>query len=169
VTPAIQSKLNQIFEYPFFQRCGTDLPKTVTRVENWQTAVEECTSQKSENCRLMARNVLQRQTEERSWERSNEWNSIVQEIRPLIDAFATNVVTKGPAPKELAYKLKNDVRWDILFICLEFEYKDIVPPYFYIPYLDNWYAAGHLPCGWDGEEFPERLGDIITRGHLMVF
>lgn len=165
----VQTKLDAILNYPFFQQCGTDLPNNVTRVRNWEDAVRECTSQKWENCRLMARNVLQHFTEGRAWERSQEWNDIVKELRPLIDSFVTGLLSKTSGPKELLGKLRSDIRWDILFICLEHEYIDVVQPVFYLPYIDRWYAAGHLPCGWDGEEFPEPWDGVIRNGRLMVF
>jgi hypothetical protein len=54
-------------------------------------------------------------------------------------------------------------------ICIETEYRDLVEPVFAIPYLDTWYATGHYPCGWDGEEFPENWDGVIRDGWLIVF
>jgi hypothetical protein len=52
--------------------------------------------------------------------------------------------------------VRDAVRSDLMLICLETHYQDIVKPVFHTPYLDIWYAAGHFPCGWDGDEFPEQ-------------
>ena len=37
--------------------------------------------------------------------------------------------------------------FDLAHICLEAEYADCVPPGFFTEKL-NWYAKGHLPCGY---------------------
>ncbi|HEV2329128.1 MAG TPA: hypothetical protein VGY56_10110 [Verrucomicrobiae bacterium] len=65
--------------------------------------------------------------------------------------------------------VRDGISWDLLFICLEVHYQDIVKPIFYLPYLDPWYAAGHYPCGWDGDEFPERWDGVLRGGQLIVF
>ena len=165
----VREKLNAVFNYPFFRSCGQPLPPTVTKVPNWEIAVRECTSQKWENCRLMARNALQRLSEERDWNRSNQWNPITDELRPVINGFVADLISRNHESKWITEKLKNDLRWDIMFICLEREYQDVVEPLFYLPYLDPWYSSGHLPCGWDGDEFPDFWDGVIRDGRLMVF
>lgn len=167
--PNVQLKLDAIFGYPFFRSCGERLPKEVTAVDGWQVAVKTCNTRKWENCRLMARNALQRFTAQRAWERSEEWNPLADELRPLIDAFVDDLLPKTCVPEQLAGKIRNDVRWDIMLICFEHEYCDVVEPIFYVPYLEPWYAAGHFPCGWDGQEFPAHWDGVIREGRLVVF
>lgn len=117
----------------------------------------------------MARNVLQRLTEKASWERAQEWNSIIDDFRPLVDAFVDKIPSKTGVPEVFVEKLKPKLSLDIMRICLEHGYRDLVEPPFFIPILDPWYAAGHLPCGWDGKEFPEGWDGVIRSGRLMVF
>ena len=166
----VQSKLESIFRYPFFQSAGEPLPTSVTRLANWPAAAKMCGSRKWEVCQLMARNTLQRFTEQRAWARGQEWNPLADELRPLILSFVdTLILAKVPVPERALKKVRDAVTWDIMLICFEHEYRDVVEPFFYIPLVDPWYAAGHLPCGWDGDEFPNGWDGVIRGGQLMVF
>ena len=117
----------------------------------------------------MARNALQRFAEARSWNRAQEWNNLAQEIRPLIISFLKGSLSKSRVPENLRANLMDDLCWDIMGICFEEEYRDVVLPLFYIPHLEPWYALGHFPCGWDGEEFPVGWDGVIRNGHLIVY
>ena len=117
----------------------------------------------------MARNALDRSVTIRCWERAQEWNAIVQEIGPIITASLEESLQNSRIPKEFISRVKNPIRWDILFMCLEEEYRDLVEPIFFIPHLEPWYAAGHFPCGWDGKEFPSGWDGVIKSGRLIVF
>lgn len=165
----VQSKLNSIIGYPLFQRVGNPLPPTVMSVENWQAAMNARTARKWENCSLMARNVLQRLTEVRAWQRSEEWNPLAEELRPLVISFVDAFLPKVSLPANFAQKVKHRLCWDIMGICFETEYEDVLEPFFNVPYLDPWYACGHFPCGWDGDEFPEGWDGVIRNGRLIVF
>jgi hypothetical protein len=165
----IERKLETIFEYRFFQSVAEPLPPSVTPVTSWSRAAKECGAQKWANCQLMARNALQRFTEIQCWDRAQDWNPILQEIRPLISIFCEALVRKTDLPEKLLTAIKTDLSWDIMFICLEHEFSDVVQPFFYIPLLDPWYAAGHFPCGWDGPEFPDRWDGVVREGQLIVF
>jgi len=198
MSPSIRAKLDTIFAYPFFQSVGRPLPATVKAVDSWGAAVREATSRKWENCRLQARNVLsellgfrERDMADkaealRHWQRREQWNPLVKELRPLIRSFVDALHLRTGIEAELAEKIKSDLSWDITGMCLEEEYKDLEQPPFFLPYLDPWYAAGHFPCGWDGKQFPERWpekevlyldadrvgelwGDVLRRGQLIVF
>jgi hypothetical protein len=160
--------------------------------------MKQATSRKWENCRVDARNILQqllayseRETPEkaeqlRRWERRQQWGPFADELQPIIRSFVDTMVAKAPVPANVAEKVKRELSWDIFFICLEEEYRDLVEPPFYQPQLDQWYAKGHFPCGWDGEPFPERWpeneipyldakrirelwGEVVHQGRLIVF
>lgn len=165
----LDSKLSDIVNYPFFEAVGGPLPRSVTKVENWQLAVESCTDTKWKNCRLMARNALQGLTEERAWERGEQWNFLADQLRPRIVLFIDTLLVKAPISREIGTKIRDALHWDLMFICLEYEYRDVVDPFFYVPLVDHWYAAGHFPCGWDGKEFPDDWDGVIRDGRLMVF
>jgi hypothetical protein len=117
----------------------------------------------------MARNALQGLVEQRCWSRTNDWNPLADELRPLIVSFVESALPNSAVPQKIAEKIKHKIAWDIMFICLEHEYRDVVNPLFYIPLLDPWYAAGHFPCGWDGAEFPEDWDGVIVGGKVIVF
>jgi hypothetical protein len=167
--PEVEAKLAAVFRYPFFQSCGGPLPKTVTTAEDWEAAVRDFSSRKWDNCELMARNALFDAVQRKSWEREQEWNPMVLEIRPRIYSFVETLLPKRPVPPQLAAKVRRGLPWPIMFICLEYAYRDLVPPMFYIPVIEPWFAAGHCPCGWDGEEFPEHWDGKVRRGRLIVY
>ena len=154
--PHVQQKLDQIFNYPFFESVGKPLPPTVSSVKNWTQAAKTCGFVKWNNNQLMARNGLQHAIEKQypklgMWERFQEWNPLCEELRPAILSFVDTLLPKIPVKDKELKNIRNSVSWDIMFTCLEIEYNDIVNPIFYIPHLDPWYASGHFPCGWDGD------------------
>ncbi|EEF58748.1 hypothetical protein [Pedosphaera parvula] len=167
--PEIRLKFESILSYPFFQAVGKPLPPSITSVKSWPVAVKEGNSRKWENCRLAARNALQEAVQRKSWERLQDWNPLADELRPLILSFVDTMLTTAPVPESYREKLRHELTWDIMFICLEEEYKDLVEPLLHIPQLDGWYAAGHFPCGWDEAEFPDHWDGIIRSGRVMVF
>ena len=165
----VKEKLEKVFEYPFFSAVGEPLPPSVTSAGSWTHALKECNSSKWENCRLMARNALQRFVEQRNWGRTQDWNPLTNELRPKIASFVDELLSKSPLSPETASKIRHKLSWDIMMICLEHEYRDTVEPLFYLPLLDPWYASGHFPCGWDGDEFPDRWDGVSKKGRLIVF
>ena len=171
VTPDVESKLQDIFSYQFFVRSGTQLEGAVAVVPDWSQAIMSFKASKWENCRLMARNALDRFVQLAEWSRSQEWNPFVREIRPRVDAFVINLVQEGFIPCQwVEPRVTASLCWDITMICLEHKYRDLVKPIFYIPYLDYWYSRGYFPCGWEGEEFPDHWDGVVRdKGRLMVF
>lgn len=102
------------------------------------------------------------------WHRLQEWNPLIVELRPLLRLSIDGLLARVPLKGATGQTVKANVLSDLLFICLEAHYQDIVKPPCFIPYLDPWYAAGHFPCGWDGDEFPVQWDGVI-RGKLIVF
>jgi len=156
MNPDLQAKFNSICAYPFFETVGAPLPNAVATVSGWPLATKHCFSRKWTNCRLVARNTLFDVLQRRSWERGvKDLETLSKELAPLVNDFVDLLLPKTSLPDDLVEKVKPRVAWDIYFICVEYEYRDLVEPLFYISCLDHWYAAGHFPCGWDGKEFPE--------------
>ena len=169
--PKVRQKLDQIFSYPFFESVGQPLPATVSGVKNWTQAAKSCGFTKWGNNRLMARNALSQAIQKLypklgMWERHQEWNPLCAELRPAIHTFLDTLLTKIPVKDKSLKNVRNSVSWDIMFLCMEVEYSDIVDPIFSIPHLDSWYSAGHFPCGWDGDEFAH---DFETESHTVFF
>jgi len=169
VKACLREKLEALFAYPYFQAVGRPLPHVVTRVSDWSTVLAKSNMLKWENCRLMARNALYGALQERARIRSDDWNSLVEELRPRILRFVDGFTPGTKVSADVLDKVRPMVSWDLMLICFEFEYRDIVAPIFYIPILEPWYASGNFPCGWDGEEFPDRWDGVIRDGQLMVF
>ena len=169
MTPRIESKLSKILAYPLLREKGGPLPSDITAVHSWPLAAKECTSRKWKNCQLMAGNALFEKVQRTAWDRGQTWNPIVQEVRLLIKPLVEASLIGLPLPKDLVTKVGNSISWDLLGICLESEFCDLVQPFFCLPLLDPWYEVGHFPCGWDGDEFPEHWDGIIRGGKVMVF
>src|SRR5260221_2339875 len=146
-------KLESVFKYRFFESVGEPMPLTVKRVTSWKASVDEKATRRWDRCTLMARNALQTAIELRAWQRSEQWNRLVDELRPKIATFIDKVIPNTCVPAEYIQLIKGTLRWDILGICFEEEFRDVVAPIFFISYLDPWYALGHFPCGWTGRAF----------------
>lgn len=178
MTSLVKAKLENILNYPYFASVGQPLPPTVSKVETWPRAAMTCGFVKWSNVQLQARNALQARIEARYsedtvrhyfWHRFQEWNPLCEELKLVICPFVENLVGKVALSDTDRTKVRDNINWDLLFICLEMHYQDVVKPIFYIPCLDPWYAAGHFPCGWDGDEFPEEWDGIVRGGQLIVF
>ena len=167
--PDVRQKFDEICRYPFFESVGEPLPRSVRSVKGWPPAIRECTSRKWENCRLMAGNCLWRMVEEKSWERGQAWGPTADVLRPLIVSFVETVAPRMSLAPNQTKRVKDNFAWDIMYICLESFCRDLVPPIFYLPFLDSWYSVGHFPCGWDGSEFPDGWNGTIGSGRVMVF
>lgn len=177
MTPVVKAKLDSILKYPFFSAVGQPLPSTVSKVDSWSHAARTCWSVKWSNSQLQARNALQGRIQARFpedkvkhyfWHRLQEWNPLCEELRPLLRSSIDGLLTRVPLKGASRDIVKANVLGDLQRICLEAHYQDIVKPPFFIPYLDPWYAAGHFPCGWDGDEFSEEWDGVI-RGKLIAF
>jgi hypothetical protein len=165
-----KQKLDEIKSYPFFKDVGKCESDAVVPVKSWNEAFLYFSSTVWENCRLMASNATLRMLEERAWARAEEWNARVRKIRPEV----TNFIEQRLLPKlQISGKILDETRanlqWDLMFIALEYEFRDVVEPIFHLKYLDPWYARGHFPCGWSGDEFPEHWDGIVKSGKLVVF
>jgi hypothetical protein len=174
MTPVVKAKLDSILKYPFFSSVGQPLPSTVSLVDTWPRAAKTCGFLKWDNCLLQAGNALQQGITDQfpkpgMWERLQEWNPLVNELDSVLDPFVESLVASVPVEDKNLKNIRDALRWDLSFICLEAHYRDIVKPIFFTPHLDPWYAAGHFPFGWDGDEFPEQWDGVIRGGQLIVF
>src|ERR1051325_7172863 len=133
MSPCIRTRLDAIFAYPFFQCVGRPVPATVKAVDTWGAAVEQATSRKWENCRLQASNVLRellglrerdmadKDEQLRHWQRREQWNPLASELRHIIQSFVDALRLRTGIDAGVAEKIKSDLSWDIMGICLEEE------------------------------------------------
>ena len=117
----------------------------------------------------MARNRLQRLTERKSWQRAQEWDVAADELRPQIIQLVDTTFLHSAIPSVVVKTIKDEITWDIMHICIEEMFADIVEPLFYVAYLDPVYRSGHFPCGWEGKDFPSGWDGNLMGGKLKVF
>jgi hypothetical protein len=112
-----------------------------------------CSSLDWQDLLLEAANQYCERLSERSKERFNRWNDLVEDVKltiePLVRRKTELVIRKHNLPPIF----ERTVQWDILHVCMEAEYADLYPPGFYGSQA-YWYVKGHFPCGWQGT-FPQ--------------
>src|SRR2546430_14565732 len=93
-----ESKLQAMMSYPFFDACGKPLPENVSKAPGWKFAVEQFTSRKWRNCRLMARNAIFDRVQTKDWNRAQAWNSVIDELRPNVDLLVDELTRMPVIP-----------------------------------------------------------------------
>lgn len=100
-----------------------------------------------------------------------EWNPKVIEIKPSVERLiavklaSPEVAARIPGGASQAFIAA--IRWDLLNLCMAYEYADLVPVSRYYRLLEHWYLAGHFPCGWIGE-VPDNMEGAFQVGKLAV-
>jgi hypothetical protein len=157
--PQTLSTIQQLSDSVWFSAVGVVDSQTVSFVNNWNEAIENCCSLEWEELCLEAVNQYCDRVAERAPERLEQWNLIVAEIKkisiPLVRKKIDDVVRENNLPQ----CFEDTVQWDVLHLCMEAEFSDVFPPGFYASQA-FWYSKGHFPCGWRGN-FP--------KGSLLVF
>jgi hypothetical protein len=162
-------KLSRLKNYPLFVKCGVPVPDAPLQVGSWTEATRHCKSRTWDGCLMMAHNALLTLAHQRQWERGNEWNDLVTEIRSQVVDWLNPQLASVIQEQRLPTPVVDSVRWYLMHICLEVEYQDVVPPLFYLPLIDPWLQRGHFPCGWVGDEFPDGWEGVLPQGKLVVF
>ncbi len=128
-------------------------------VNSWDEAIESCSTLDWENLTLEAANQLRERIREKSKERFNQWNMICEIVKSFSDALVNDKIRGIMESNNIPEIFHRCVRWDILHLCMEAEYADIVKPSFFAA-LSFYYYNGHFPCGYSGT-FP--------KGRFVVF
>lgn len=151
--PQTAATLKQLNEVDWFTHVGERDTNAAVVLASWQQAIEYCGSVEWQSLCLEAANQYCERLSERSPARFDRWNEIVDEMKsstePLVHRKIATVMRANNLPKVF----EDTAQWDILHLCMEAEYADIVPPGFYASQA-YWYAKGHFPCGWSGD-FPD--------------
>lgn len=138
-------------------------------VQTWSQAVRSCASEVWSSVQLQVGNRFGREVRQRSYDRSEEWNGIVAELREAIATVTSNSIDPVAKKFDLNPDFQDAVSWDMLMICMETEFSDLLPPMFFVPRLEPIYAAGHFPCGWEGPKINEGLEGELPNWRLVVF
>ena len=156
--PRTQATLAELRRVEWFRCVGIRDTDAVDVLSSWYAAIECCTSADWEELCMEATNQYRERLTERSMKQFQQWNNIVIQIKPVVQALVLektkNVVEENDLPKAFV----DTVDWDILHLCMESEYADVYPPGFFASQA-YWYMKGHFPCGWQGE-FPN--GNLIV-------
>lgn len=128
-------------------------------MDSWTEALAGKKRQDFGNVKLEARNELSAYLTYNHKERRKQWNTLTAEVKPHVVALATSACQSVELPEARAKALLDQVTWDWLAACMEYEYADLMAPALY-DRLAGWYLRGHFPCGWQGN-FP--------RGSLEVY
>ena len=156
--PRTKATLSELEQSDWFASVGVKDTKAAIVLGSWKQAIKHCASVSWQDLCLMAHNHLMARVSEKSVKRARKWNSIVRALKkhtmPLVRR-KTEAVTKA---HRLPRVFEDMVQWDILGVCIEAEYADLVPPAWSASQA-YWYVKGHFPCGWKGN-FPK--GKLIS-------
>lgn len=153
----------------WFGNVGQPIDGAGLAVHTWRQAVDSSASDVWSSVQLQVKNRIARDVRQRSHDRAQEWNGIAAELRGSI----AGVVARSVEPVAVTFKLEPDFRsavsWDMLLICMETEFSDLVPPMFFVPRLLPVYTAGHFPCGWEGPKLNEGWEGELPHSRLIVY
>lgn len=155
---------------PWFSRCGQSLPDDLqsslpfeaTPVSTLKKAIRQWSSSQWEDATLEARNELTGFLAVQARDAYQQWNAITRQAKaevaqPLAEKFWQ------PYAQQLGLDADflHSVQWDVLALCMEHAYRQQRGlPQFFLALLKV-YAAGHMPCGWEGGKYP--------KGRLLVW
>lgn len=151
--PRTIATLEQLEKAQWFSHVGVKDTESSIVLSSWKEAIEHCSSVEWENLCLEAVNQYRERLLERSKERYNKWNKIVDELKPTTELLVNRKIERVLSEHQLPLVFEQTVQWDILHVCMEAEYADVYPPGYYASQA-YWYVKGHFPCGWEGE-FPQ--------------
>ena len=155
---------------PWFSRCGqilpddllSSLPFVATPVSTLKKAIRQWSSSQWEDATLEARNALTGFLAVQARDAYQQWNTITRQAKAEV---AQPLAEKFWQPDAQQHGLDADflhsVQWDVLALCMEHAYRQQrgLPQFFHA--LLKVYAAGHMPCGWQGGKYP--------KGRLLVW
>ena len=152
--------LETLRQVEWFRNVGIHDTEAADVLCSWDEAFASCSSPEWEGLCLEAAHQYSERLRERSPERIESWNDVVNIVKPHSQDLVlekTRAMVRVYAPPKI---FLDTVEWDVLHLCMESEYSDIYPPGFYASQA-YWYTKGHFPCGWRGS-FP--LG-----GRLIIY
>ncbi|WP_156647822.1 hypothetical protein [Methylobacterium sp. Leaf87] len=150
--PRTIATLDRLDKAEWFSRLGEIDFETSIFVKNWEEAHSYASSIAWENLKIEAANRIRIQLLSRNKRRFNEWNMVASTIRPFAIALVKDKFESIDLNAAFSEKIASNTRWDIIHLCMECEYLDIIEPGFFHS-LAFYYVEGHFPCGFKGE-FP---------------
>src|SRR5688572_1083718 len=134
-----EQKLRELESYPWFANAGDPVDSNYLPVKNWQEAVELSAGAVWSSVQLQTKNNIADEVTRRDYYRSEEWNGIAAELRKQIALIVANSVEPVAKKFELGLDFQGSVSWDMLGICMETEFSDLLVPMFFVPCLQPIY------------------------------
>jgi hypothetical protein len=153
--PRTVATMERLAEAAWFTHVGIKDATAAVVLSSWDEAIAHCGSFEWEDLRLEVANQLRERLMERSRERFEKWNDVVDEMKKTTLSFVRGKIETVVREHNLPKVFEDVVQWDILHVCMETEYADVYPPGFYASQA-YWYVNGHFPCGWKGD-FPQGM------------
>jgi hypothetical protein len=153
--PRTVATLERLEEAAWFSRVGIKDATAAIVLSSWDEAIAHCASCEWEDLCLEAANQYRERLVERSPERFEKWNDVVDEMKKMTVFLVRRKIETVVREHSLPKVFEDTVQWDILHVCMEAEYADVYPPGFYASQA-YWYVNGHFPCGWKGD-FPKGM------------
>ena len=162
--------VQSLHDLHWFSRCGQSLPDDlasgfpfeVTPVASLKKAMRQWGSSQWEDATLEARNLLTDFLSAQARDAYQQWNTITRQAKtevaqPLAEKFWQPYAQQHGLDANFLHSLQ----WDVLALCMEHAYRQQrgLPQFFHA--LIKVYAAGHMPCGWEGGKYP--------KGRLLVW
>jgi hypothetical protein len=162
-------KLTELDSFAWFTKVGQPFDGNSLLIRGWQEAVESSSSEIWSSVQHQVKNHMADEVARKNYARFEEWNVVAEKIRKVI----TVIFNKRIDPVVKQFRLKSDFRdsvtWDMLMICMETEFTDVIPPMFAVPRLLPIYAAGHFPCGWEGPILTTDWNGELGNWRLAVY
>ena len=160
--PRSKATLEQLDRSTWFCNVGVQDTQNAIVLTSWDHAIKHVKDLDWRNLRLKAANRLSAKLLKSSIERFNNWNDLVHDLKSTTIPFVKQKIEAVIRENRLPEAFEDAVQWDILHVCMESEYADMVPPGFYAGHT-YWYTMGHFPCGWQAN------ADLPHGGKPLVY
>jgi hypothetical protein len=170
--------LREMSQWPLFEAIGHSISLGQTDYDigakNWRNALRLCQKIQWASLQLQVRNRIFQKIHEKNYYRRMEWNSIVGEINPRIDEIVkATVINMDRIDEKGRDVITESMSWDLMMICMEVEYSDVIAPFFFVPKLKFVYQGGHFPCGWSGKKISEKWASLSDKplppGKILIY
>jgi hypothetical protein len=156
--PETISLIDALDRTNFFSCSGMRDTTEAQILDSWKNAFLSCASEQWTDLLQEMSNQLAENLARTSMERYRNWNHLVLDIDPNVDALLARKAEPILESYNPPAKFTSTMSWVLVHACMEQEYADVVAPAFFSR-LAEWYLRGHYPCGWLGD-YPD--GKVIA-------
>ena len=168
----------RVMTVPWFANCGQQGVEIklgdVGVVRSWKQAERSYKGRSWKNATLEARNDFTEWLATNHRKLFNEtWNEWVDEEKSWFLEYLNPVFARAHNEHGVGIDLDHDVNWNVCGALMEARYDHLNHPHkFFRRYLLPIYETGHMPCGWEGANWPEPGAwetGACPIGRLIVF